>query len=101
MRARTSIGETSMPAADSRSDLIDALASNLAGGIRLSLLRGVKRGDFSPSAEAFAVLVLLDLLVMFALAFASVGMSGQFNYHELPRSLLFVPLTLIFGLLVA
>lgn len=89
-----------MQTADSRSDLIDALARNLAGGIRLSLLRDVKREHFSASAEAFAVLVVLDLLVMFALAFASVGVNGQFNYHELPRSLLFVPLTLLFGLLV-
>jgi hypothetical protein len=79
-----------MKTADSPRDLLEALSQNLRGGIRLSLLRGVKRDDFVASAEAFAVLVVLDLLVMFALAFASVGVEGQFNYHELPRSLMFV-----------
>jgi hypothetical protein len=79
---------------------VGSIGRNLMGGWRLSLLRRVGRGDFAPSADAFALLVLVNLLVFLVLGLMSAGLAGEFNFDELPRSLMFVPLTLAFGLLV-
>jgi hypothetical protein len=77
-----------------------AVFRNLRGGLRLSLMRRVRREEFTASADAFAALVALNLAVLFVLGFMSVGIEGEFNLQELPRALVFVPLTLAFGLLV-
>lgn len=77
-----------------------ALLRNLRGGLRLTLLRRVGREEFAASAEAFSVLVVLNLAVLFILGFLSVGVEGEFDFDELPRALMFVPLALAFGLLV-
>jgi hypothetical protein len=82
------------------SALADAVGRNLYAGLRLSLLRGVQREEFTASADAFAALIVLNLAVLFILGFLSVGGEGQFNLDELPRTLMFVSLTLAFGLLV-
>jgi len=82
------------------SALIRAVGRDLLAGLQLILLRGVRRGDFSASSDAFAAQIVVNLAVLFVLGFLSVGSEGQFNYDELPRSLMFVPLTLAFGLLV-
>jgi peptidase C13-like protein len=79
---------------------IRAVWRNLLAGWRLSLMRRVRREDFTASADAFAVLVVLNLVVFFVLGLMSVGIPGEFNFDELPRSLMFVPLTLAFGLVV-
>lgn len=78
----------------------EAVWRNIRGGWRLSLLRRVGREDFTATADAFALLVVLNLLVLLALGLMSVGLRGEFNLYELPRALMFVPLTLGFGLLV-
>ncbi|OGA03674.1 MAG: hypothetical protein A2W68_02315 [Betaproteobacteria bacterium RIFCSPLOWO2_02_64_14] len=83
-----------------RSSPAEGLLGNLRAGLRLSLLRGVRREEITASAHAFAVLVVVNLTVLFILGFLSVGSEGQFNLDELPRALMFVPLTLAFGLLV-
>ena len=77
-----------------------ALWGNLLAGGRLSLLRRVSPGDFMVSADAFALLVVLNLLVFFVIGLMSVGFEGEFNLQELPRALMHVPLTLAFGLVV-
>jgi peptidase C13-like protein len=79
---------------------IAAVWRNLLAGWRLSLLRRVHREDFTASADAFALLVVLNLVVFFVLGLMSVGIPGEFNFDELPRALMFVPLTLAFGLVV-
>jgi hypothetical protein len=76
------------------------LWANLMAGWRLSLLRRAGPSDFAASADAFALLVVLNLLVFFVAGLMSVGLEGEFNFVELPRALMFVPLTLAFGLVV-
>jgi hypothetical protein len=83
-----------------RSSLAEGVLGNLRAGLRLSLLRRARREEFAASADAFAWLVVLNLMALFVLGFMSVGIEGEFNFEELPRALMFVPLTLAFGLLV-
>lgn len=78
--------------------LCAAVACNLRTGARLAFLRAVTRDAFSPSADVFVALVALNLLLLFVLGVASVGLDGEFNAYEIPRALLFVPATLLFGL---
>jgi hypothetical protein len=78
-----------------------ALLQNLRGGLRLSLLLRVQREDFVASGDAFAVLFLVNLAILFFIAFAGVGFNGQLSYNDLPRALMAVPLTLAFGLVAA
>jgi hypothetical protein len=80
--------------------LAEGLVGNLRAGLRLSLLRGVRRQEFTASSDAFAVLVVFNLTVLFILGFLNAGSEGQLTLDELPRALMFVPLTLAFGLLV-
>jgi hypothetical protein len=86
--------------ATAETSTLAALSRNLRAGMRLSLLCRTQREDFAASPEAFAVLVALNLAVLFALSFASVGVAGEFNSEALPQALMFVPLTLAFALLV-
>lgn len=81
--------------------LASSLLRNLRSGMRLAVLQRIQREDFVISAEAFAALVVANLVALFLLGFAGTGVNGQFNYFELPRALLPVPLLLVFGLLVA
>ncbi len=74
---------------------------NLDAGSQLAFLRPVARTAFDASAEVFAVLAVLNLLLLFVLGVASIGFNGQFNVYEFPRALMFVPATLLFGLLAA
>ena len=78
--------------------LCGVVVCNLRAGARLAFLRAVTRDAFSPSADVFAALVALNLLLLFVLGVASVGLDGEFNAYEMPRALLFVPATLLFGL---
>ena len=77
-----------------------AILRNLLAGAKLILLQRVRREAFAASADAFAALVALNLVLLLALDFANVGTAGEFNVAEFPRALLFVPLTLAFGLFV-
>lgn len=72
---------------------------NLRAGARLAFLRPVMPEMFTPSAEAFALIAALNLLLLFMLGLASIGFNGEFNFDEVPRALLFVPATLLFALL--
>lgn len=75
------------------------LARALYGGWKLFTVRSVSRSDFVTTAELFALLVALDLLLTFAFSFAVVGLKGEVNPYELPRLLMFVPLVLALALL--
>lgn len=75
----------------------DAMA-NLRAGARLAFLRPVTAECFTPSAEAFALIAGLNLVLLFLLGLASIGFNGEFNVYEVPRALLFVPATLLFAL---
>jgi hypothetical protein len=77
------------------------LISSLRAGTRLVFLRPVTAEWFAPSAEVFAVLSVLNLVLLFVLGVASIGFNGEFNSYEVPRALLFVPATLLFALLAA
>lgn len=78
--------------------LVSALARALRGGGRLFTLRRAESSDFAPSPELFALLVALDIVLLFAFAVAAVGLEGDLNAYELPRALLFVPLVLALGM---
>jgi hypothetical protein len=71
----------------------------LKGGWKLVTLRRASRDDFPRSAELFALLVLLDLALMFAFAIVTFGMRGELNLFEALRALTFVPVVLATGLL--
>jgi hypothetical protein len=77
------------------------LLRDLRGGVRLAALQRVARADFVATPEAFALLVASNLVVLLLLGLATTGLDGRFNYFELPRALMGVPLVLAFGLLVA
>ena len=81
--------------------LAGALGRSLRGGLRLFALRSAPRSDFAPMPELFALLVALDLAVLFLFALAAVGLPGDLNVYELPRALLFVPLVLVLGMTAA
>lgn len=75
------------------------MMTSLRAGARLAFLRPVTLDSFVPSAEIFALIAGLNLLLLFLLGLASVGFNGEFNVYEVPRALLFVPATLLFALL--
>ena len=79
--------------------LLHALGASLRGGWRLFTLRHAPREDFALSPEVFALLVVLDFVVLFAFAVAAVGFEGEVNMAELPRVLMFVPLALALGMM--
>ena len=89
-----------LPSADPRTPdgLWQSVPHNLRAGARLAFLRPVSPESFQPSADVFAVIVVLNVLLLFVLGVASVGFNGQLNVFEFPRALLFVPATLLFGL---
>ena len=76
-----------------------SLLRNLRGGFRLTLLLRARRDEFIGTGEAFAALVLLNLLVLFLTAVADSGIRGELSYQELPRALMAVPLLLAFALI--
>lgn len=78
-----------------------AVVRSLVGGFRLFTLRPARRSDFAPSAELFALLVSVDLLLLFTVAVAAVGLQGELNLYELPRALMFVPMVLALGVIAA
>lgn len=82
-------------------NLYHDLMGNLRAGAQLVFLRPVSAASFTPSAESFAVIAGLNLLLLFLLGVASIGLHGQFNAYEVPRALLFVPAMLLFALLAA
>lgn len=77
------------------------LGDNLRAGARLAFFRRVPLSAFVATAEAVALLVALDLVLLFAYGVAGVGLDGQFNHHALPKALLGVPLVLLFGVIAA
>jgi hypothetical protein len=77
------------------------LRENLLAGARLAFFQRVPLPSWVATGEALALLVALELLLLFAYGVAGVGLDGQFNYHALPRALLGVPLVLLFGVIVA
>jgi len=77
------------------------LLRNFRAGIKLAVLQRVGRGDLVATAEGFVAQIVLATVGSFLIGVASVGLPGQFNYYELPRVLLYVPLTLLFGLVIA
>lgn len=79
--------------------LIHALGASLRGGWKLFTLRSAPREDFAPSAELFALLVVVDFILLFVFAVAAVGLEGDLNTYEIPRALLFVPLALALGMM--
>ncbi len=82
-----------------RCTLLRDVMGNLRAGARLAFLRPMTPEMFTPSAEAFALIAGLNLLLLFLLGVASIGFHGEFNVYEVPRALLFVPATLLFALL--
>lgn len=82
-------------------DLGGAARRSLLGGLRLFTLRPARREDFPPSPELFALLVAVDLILLFAVAVAVVGLHGELNLYEFPRALMFVPLVLALGVITA
>ncbi|MBX3666285.1 MAG: hypothetical protein KF834_11420 [Burkholderiales bacterium] len=84
-----------------RGSLYRDVVASLRAGARLASLRPVTPSSFTPSAEVFALLAGLNLVLLFVLGVASIGIDGEFNAYELPRALLFVPATLLFALLAA
>lgn len=89
----------SLPPSAPRGSLFGEVMSNLRAGARLAFLRPVSPEMFAPSAETFALIAVLNLVLLFMLGLASIGFRGEFNVYEVPRALLFVPATLLFALL--
>ncbi len=82
-----------------RCGLCREVMHNLRAGARLAFLRPVTAASFHSSADVFAVIAVLNIGLLVLLSLASVGLHGEFNVYEVPRALLFVPATLLFGLL--
>jgi hypothetical protein len=94
-----------MPEPDGRSPssqraYLTEVLRNLRAGARLAAFLRVRSDEFLPTVDSFAMLVMLDLLAGLFLGLASAGLAGQFNYYEVPRALLFVPLSLYLGLIL-
>ncbi len=89
-----------LPPADPHAphSLWQSVLRNLRAGARLAFLRPVSPVSFQPSADAFALIAVLNVVLLFVLGLASIGFNGQLNILEFPRALLFVPATLLFGL---
>jgi hypothetical protein len=79
---------------------LQVLARTLRGGVRLVALRPVSREEFPPIPELFAVLVAIDVLLMFVFSMAAFGVRGEVSIYELSRALVYVPLVLLVGILV-
>jgi hypothetical protein len=75
------------------------MMTSLRAGARLAFLRPVTLDCFAPSAETFSLIAGLNLVLLFLLGLASIGLNGELNVYEVPRALLFVPATLLFALL--
>src|SRR4051812_1481422 len=71
----------------------------LVGSSKLITLRRAPASDFACSAEVFASLIVLDVLLTFVFALIAFGVRGHLNQYELPRMLMYVPLVLTVGLL--
>ncbi|MCC7485557.1 MAG: hypothetical protein IT529_11300 [Burkholderiales bacterium] len=93
--------EAAAPPAAGTGSGFAALLRNLRCGLRVALFQRVGRADPVASAEAFAALAVADVALLLALDFAAIGTNGMFNYHELARALMSVPLLLALGLIVA
>jgi hypothetical protein len=78
--------------------LRSAFAASLRGAWRLFTCRRAAPSSFETSPELFALLVVLDLFLLFAFAVGVVGFEGEINLYELPRALMFVPLVLTLGM---
>ena len=78
-----------------------ALVEALKGGLRLITLRPVSADVFRATPELFALLVALDVSLMFAFAVAAFGLKGEVNLQEIPRALMFVPMVLAVGLVAS
>ncbi len=89
----------SLPSSAPHRSLFRDVMSSLRAGARLAFLRPVTPEMFTPSAEAFALIASLNLVLLFMLGLASIGFNGEFNVDEVPRALLFVPATLLFVVL--
>ena len=81
-----------------RCTLFRDVMANLRAGTPLAFLRPVTAESFTSSADVFAVIAGLHLVLLFLLGLASVGFNGEFNVYEVPRALVFVPATLLFAL---
>ena len=77
--------------------LLHDLGRALRGGSKLVALRRVTRADFPAVPEVFALLVVIDLAVMFVFAMAAFGVRGEPNLYELTRALVYVPMVLLVG----
>jgi hypothetical protein len=99
--ASSSSPSSPMSAASPAPPIAFGLRENLRAGGRLAFFQRVASADFVATAEAFMALAAMELLVLLAFDFAGTGINGQFNYEELPQALLFVPLTLLLGVVVA
>lgn len=81
--------------------LVTLFTRALRGGFRLFTLRRGDRADFAPAPELFALLVALDIVLLFAFAVAAIGPEGDINGSEFPRALMFVPLVLVLGMIAS
>lgn len=93
------LGDAVPAAQHPRCSLYRDVMTSLRAGARLAFLRPVTLECFAPSAEAFALIAGLNLVLLFLLGLASIGLNGELNVYEVPRALLFVPATLLFALL--
>lgn len=77
------------------------LRRNLAAGVRAAVFGRVRFDDIGCTAGQAVALVLIVLAVQLALALLREGMPGALQPEALPRVLVFVPLVLLCGCLIA
>ena len=80
---------------------LNMLLGSLRSGFLLVFLRRVQPASLHATADVFAALAGVHLIMLFVLGVAIVGSNGEFSAYEIPRALLFVSTTLLFGLVVA
>jgi hypothetical protein len=85
---------------ESRDDA-NGVRAALIAGVRLALFRNVAAAAIPATVAVLLALALIQLALGLGLQVARVGLHGQFNLYELPRTLFLLPLALFCGLACA
>ncbi len=77
------------------------LRRNLLCGARAALFLPVRRADLRPTPGQIVALVLIGLGLQLLLALLREGVPGELNFTAFPRALVYVPLLLLCGWVIA
>jgi len=93
--------EPMLPPADAASGFWADLRRNLILGVRAALFLPVRRDDLRVAPAQIVALVLIGLVLQLLFGVLREGILGEIDYTALPRALVYVPLLLLCGWLIA